>query len=105
MASKDPMHVDKNAYKYALKQACESVEYDAIGRATTARLKSRVPKRTGNFASSIKMKKAKGHWASDIYIGSAHPLAIPIENGHKTRGGGWVNGSHTFHDFVARGGK
>lgn len=105
MASKDPMHVDKNAYKYALKQACESVEYDAIGRATTARLKSRVPKRTGKFASSIHMKKAKGNWASDIYIGSDHSLAIPIENGHKTRGGGWVSGSHTFHNFVARGGK
>lgn len=105
MASKDPLHVDKKAYKYALKQACESVEYDAIGRATTSRLKSRVPKRTGNFASSIKMEKARGQWASDIYIGSDHPSAIPIENGHKTRGGGWVNGSHTFHDFVARGGK
>lgn len=105
MASKDPIHVDKNAYKYALKQACESVEYDAIGHATTSRLKSRVPKHTGKFATSIKMKKTKGHWTSDIYIGSDHPLAIPIENGHKTRGGGWVHGSHTFHDFVARGGK
>lgn len=105
MASKDPIHIDKNAYKYALKQACESVEYDDIGRASTSRIKSRVPKRTGNFASSIKMKKARGQWASDIYIGSDHPSAIPIENGHKTRGGKWVSGSHTFHDFVARGGK
>ena len=105
MASKDPLHVNKNAYKYALKQACESVEYDAIGRATTSRLKSRVPKRTGNFASSIKMEKARGQWASDIYIGSDHPSAIPIENGHKTRGGKWVPGSHTFHDFIKGGGK
>lgn len=105
MASKDPIDVDKAVHKWAVKQACESAEYDAIGRAVTAQLKSRVPKRTGNFASSIKMRKAKGQWASDIYIGSDHPFAIPIENGHKARGGKWVPGSHTFHDFIKGGGK
>lgn len=124
MASKDPYHVHNRAYKYALQQACESSEYSAIGLRVAARLRDRVPKRTGSFASSIRVKKTPGgHWASDIYIGTKHPLAFPIEYGHPTRGPNkkgskkgskkvkpkherkWVDGSHTFHDFVARGGK
>lgn len=115
MVSKDPYHVHNRAYKYALQQACNSPAYDAIGLHVAARLRDSVPKRTGRFASSIRMKKSPGgHWASDIYIGTKHPLAFPIEYGHpyrKPKKGDtnhkikWVNGSHAFHDFVARGGK
>lgn len=119
MASKDPYHVYGSAHKYALQQACESSEYSAIGLRVAARLRDSVPKRTGRFASSIRVKKSPGgHWASDIYIGTKHPLAIPIEYGYPTRKPKkgskrkpkpnkkeWVEGSHAFHNFVARGGK
>ena len=124
MASKDPYHVSAKAHKLALQQACDSSEYSAIGLRLAARLRDRVPKRTGSFASSIRVKKTPGgHWASDLYIGTKHPLAFPIEYGHPTRGHNkngakkpsknvkakkerkWVDGSHTFKNFVASGGK
>lgn len=114
MASKDPVDVYGSAHKWAVKQACADLKYLAIGAKVTRDLKKSIPKRTGEFANSIVMGTSSGHWATDIYIGTDHDLAYPIEFGHlhplpkKKNATGtrirWTEGNHAFTNFVKNAG-
>lgn len=86
-----------NKYLERLKETVKLGDLDKYGREGVAALSSATPRDTGETASSwyYEIKRQNGSVSitfNNSNINEGVPIAIILQYGHGTRGGGWVEG-------------
>lgn len=86
-----------NKYLERLKETVKLGDLDKYGREGVAALSSATPRDTGETASSwyYEIKRQNGSVSitfNNSNVNEGVPIAIILQYGHGTRGGGWVEG-------------